>query len=41
MESDAANKMVDRIRDEFVEGDLSGLDDDASGIKLVAAEEFS
>lgn len=40
VESDAANTMMDRIRDEFVNGDLSTLSEDPSGIKLVMAEEF-
>ena len=33
--------MMDLIRDKFVKGDLSSITDDESGIKLVAAEEFS
>jgi phosphoglucomutase len=33
--------MMDLIRDKFVEGDLSSITDDESGITLVAAEEFS
>lgn len=41
MDSDAANKMMDLIRDDFVNGDISALPDDPSGIKLVGAEEFS
>ncbi|KAG7365445.1 phosphoglucomutase/phosphomannomutase domain containing protein [Nitzschia inconspicua] len=41
VESDAANKMMDLIRDQFVNGDLSTIPDDGSGIKLVGAEEFS
>jgi len=32
--------MMDLIRDQFVNGDLSSLDQDGSGIKLVSAEEF-
>lgn len=40
VESDAANKVMDLIRDEFVGGDLSSIDTDDSGIKLAAAEEF-
>ncbi len=41
MDSDAANKMMDIIRDEFVNGDVSTVADDSSGIKLVGAEEFA
>lgn len=41
VDSDAANSMMDLIRDQFVNGDLSSIPDDASGIKLVGAEEFS
>jgi phosphoglucomutase len=33
--------MMDLIRDKFVEGDLSSITVDESGITLVAAEEFS
>lgn len=33
--------MMDLIRDQFVSGDLSNVADNESGIKLVAAEEFS
>jgi hypothetical protein len=40
VESDAANKMMDLIRNDFVSGDLSALSEDSSGIKLVAADEF-
>jgi phosphoglucomutase len=40
VDSDAANKMMDLIRDDFVNGDVSKVAEDASGIKLVAAEEF-
>jgi len=40
VESDAANKVMDLIRDEFVTGDLSSIGEDDSGIKLMAAEEF-
>lgn len=40
VESEAANKMIDLIRNEYVGGDLSTLGEDPSGIKLVAAEEF-
>lgn len=40
VDSDAANKMMDLIRNDFVNGDLSSIPDDDSGIKLVAAEEF-
>ena len=39
MESDAANKVMDLIRDQFISGDVASLDD--SGIKLTAAEEFA
>ena len=41
VESDAANQMMDLIRDEFVTSDVSSLPVDSSGIKLVGAEEFS
>ena len=41
VDSDAANKMMDLIRDSFVNGDVSTIPDDPSGIKLVGAEEFS
>mmetsp|Transcript_25761 Transcript_25761/g.56679 ORF Transcript_25761/g.56679 Transcript_25761/m.56679 type:complete len:646 (-) Transcript_25761:1667-3604(-) len=41
VESDAANEMMDLIRDSYVEADLSSLDEDPSGIKVVDAEEFS
>ena len=41
VESDAANQMMDLIREKYVEGDLSSVDVDDSGIKLVEAEEFS
>ena len=40
MESDAANKVIDLIRDDFIDGDLSSIPADDSGIKLVGAEEF-
>ena len=40
VESDGANKMMDLIRERFVNGDLSKIDVDGSGIKLVKAEEF-
>ena len=40
VESDAANKVMDLIREEFVSGDLSSVSADESGIKLAAAEEF-
>jgi hypothetical protein len=39
--SDSANQMMDLIRDDFVSGDLSSIAPDESGIKLVAADEFS
>jgi phosphoglucomutase len=41
VDSGAANQVVDLIRDQFVNGDVSKADDNGSGIKLVAAEEFS
>ena len=41
VESDGANKMMDLIRERFVKGDLSTVDADDSGIKLVKAEEFA
>jgi hypothetical protein len=41
VDSDAANDMMDLIRDKYVNGDLSAVDDDESGIKIVGAEEFS
>jgi len=41
VESDGANKMMDLIRERFVKGDLSKVDVDDSGIKLVNAEEFA
>lgn len=40
VESDSANEVMDLIRDTFVSGDVSTVEDDASGIKLVSAEEF-
>lgn len=40
MDSDAANKMMDLIREKYVQGDLSAIAEDPSGIKLVSAEEF-
>jgi hypothetical protein len=40
VESDAANQVMDLIRDRFVNGDLSAREDE-SGIKVVDAEEFS
>ena len=40
VESDAANKVMDLIREEFVSGDVSSIASVYSGIKLVAAEEF-
>ena len=33
--------MMDLIREKFVQGDISALSQDTSGIKLVASEEFS
>ena len=41
MDSDAANKMMDLIREKFVSGDLTAVAKDDSGIKMVAAEEFA
>jgi hypothetical protein len=41
VESDAANKVMDLIRDHFVSGDVSVINGDDSGIKLTAAEEFA
>jgi len=41
VDSEAANKLVDLIRDNFVNGDVAAVSDDVSGIKLVDAEEFS
>ena len=41
VESDAANGMMDLIREKYVSGDLAAVPEDASGIKLVGAEEFS
>ena len=41
VDSDAANKMMDLIRDNFVNGDLSAVPEDSSGIKIVGAEEFA
>jgi len=40
VESDAANNMMDLIRSSFVEGDVSSVAVDSSGIKLVDATEF-
>jgi hypothetical protein len=40
VESDAANKMVDLIREKLVNGDLSEIPADESGFNLVGAEEF-
>mmetsp|Transcript_12028 Transcript_12028/g.18455 ORF Transcript_12028/g.18455 Transcript_12028/m.18455 type:complete len:644 (+) Transcript_12028:97-2028(+) len=40
VDSGAANKMMDLIREQYVSGDVSNAKDDGSGIKLVAAEEF-
>lgn len=40
VDSDAANKMMDLIRDKYVNGELSAVGADDSGIKLVDAEEF-
>ena len=41
VESDAANKVMDLVRERFVSGDLSAVEDDDSGITLVGAEEFA
>lgn len=41
VDSDAANNMMDLIREKYVNGDLDAVADDDSGIKLVDAEEFS
>jgi len=40
VDSDAANKMMDLIRANFVDGDCSEASTDCSDIKLVGAEEF-
>lgn len=40
VDSGAANKMMDLIREQYVSGDVSNANDDGSGIELVAAEEF-
>lgn len=40
VDSGAANDMMDLIRDKFVNGDIAKVEDDDSGIKIVAAEEF-
>jgi hypothetical protein len=40
VDSDSANTMMDLIRDKYVNGDLSAIESDDSGIKLVEAEEF-
>jgi hypothetical protein len=41
VDSDAANKMMDLIRDKFVNGVVSKIENDPSGIMLVGAEEFA
>ena len=41
VESEAANKVMDVIRDQFVAGDVSTAADDGSGIMIVEAEEFA
>ena len=41
VESEAADKMVSLIRDSLVNGDVSDIPSDESGLNLVAAEEFS
>jgi hypothetical protein len=40
VDSENANKVMDLIRAEFVDGDVTKTPEDDSGIKLVAAEEF-
>ena len=40
VDAGAANEVMDLIRDSFVTGDLTAVDDDGSGIKLTGAEEF-
>ena len=40
VDSDAANEMMDLIRDSFVNGDCSAIPGDDSGIQLTGAEEF-
>jgi len=41
VDSDAANKVMDLIREKFVNGDISNVVGDSSGIDLVEGEEFS
>jgi len=41
VQSDAANKVIDLIRSNFVNGDVASITDDESGIKLIDAVEFS
>jgi phosphoglucomutase len=41
VDSEAANQVMDLIRQEFVQGDLTSIDSDESGIQLIKAEEFS
>uniref|UniRef100_A0A7S2HMG2 phosphoglucomutase (alpha-D-glucose-1,6-bisphosphate-dependent) n=1 Tax=Helicotheca tamesis TaxID=374047 RepID=A0A7S2HMG2_9STRA len=41
VDSDAANKVMDLVRDEFVNGDVSSVPDDDSGITLTGATEFA
>lgn len=42
VDSDKANSVMNKIRDDFVNGDISKVPhDDASGIKLVGGEEFA
>lgn len=41
VDSDAANQMMDLIREKYVSGNLSAVEDDGSGIKLVHVEEFA
>lgn len=40
VESDAANKVMDLIRESFVSGEIASATEDSSGIKLVDADEF-
>jgi len=41
VDADAANRVMDLIRDEFVSGDIASLPSDGSGIDLKNAEEFA
>mmetsp|Transcript_9178 Transcript_9178/g.11005 ORF Transcript_9178/g.11005 Transcript_9178/m.11005 type:complete len:172 (+) Transcript_9178:1-516(+) len=40
VDSDDANKVMDLVRSTFVNGDLSSVADEDSGINIVSAEEF-